>query len=317
MLFKAPELDSLEIAVVDEISSLHQQLRYIVGQPFRWTGSLRRNLSARNIRGSNIIEGYRVTIEDAVAAMAREEPPDATDENRLALEGYRDAMTYVLQKAKDGSFAYSPELLKALHFMMVSYDLSKNPGLWRPGDIFVHAEKTGERVYEGPSSDLVVPLIGELAETLNAPLGQPLVAEAMAHLNLVMIYPFSDGNGRMARCLQTLVLARGGILEPPFSSIEEYLGEHTEPYYDVLAFVGQGSWHPERDAKPWIRFSLTAHYHQAMVLQYRTREQEKLFDGLDRLDPIAGSPRTNHIGSGRRSPGPKGDEQQLSKRGRH
>ena len=33
----------------------------------------------------------------------------------------------------------------------------------------------------------------------------------MAHLNLVLVHPFRDGNGRMARCLQTLVLARDGI----------------------------------------------------------------------------------------------------------
>lgn len=39
-----------------------------------------------------------------------------------------------------------------------------------------------------------------------------LIRAAMAHLNLVMIHLFSDGTGRMARCLQTLVLARGGVL---------------------------------------------------------------------------------------------------------
>jgi len=38
-----------------------------------------------------------------------------------------------------------------------------------------------------------------------------MIRAAMAHLNLVMIHPFGDGNGRMARCLQTLVLARGGV----------------------------------------------------------------------------------------------------------
>ena len=35
----------------------------------------------------------------------------------------------------------------------------------------------------------------------------------------------------MARCLQTLVLAREGILAPQFSSVEEYLGSNTEAYY--------------------------------------------------------------------------------------
>src|SRR5687767_8009543 len=57
--------------------------------------------------------------------------------------------------------------------------------------------------------------------------------------------------------LQTLVLARGQIVAPVFSSIEEYLGRNTQAYYDVLAEVGQGAWNPERDARPWLRFCLT------------------------------------------------------------
>ena len=52
----------------------------------------------------------------------------------------------------------------------------------------------------------------------------------MAHLNLAMIHPFSDGNGRLARCLQTLLLAREQIVSPVFSSIEEYLGQNTQAY---------------------------------------------------------------------------------------
>jgi Fic family protein len=103
----------------------------------------------------------------------------------------------------------------------------------------------------------------------------------MAHLNLVMIHPFSDGNGRMARCLQSLVLARAGTLAPQFSSIEEYLGDHTHDYYRVLADVGGGSWQPSRDARPWVRFALTAHYRQATTLLRRARELERLWSALE------------------------------------
>ena len=60
----------------------------------------------------------------------------------------------------------------------------------------------------------------------------------MAHLNLVMIHPFRDGNGRMARALQTMVLAQDQVVEPTFSSIEEWLGNNTQEYYDVLAATG-------------------------------------------------------------------------------
>jgi Fic family protein len=85
----------------------------------------------------------------------------------------------------------------------------------------------------------------------------------------------------MARCLQSLVLARTGTLAPPFSSIEEYLGHNTRAYYDVLAEVGGGAWHPERDARPWIRFCLTAHHQQASTLLRRTRELGRLWELLE------------------------------------
>ena len=98
----------------------------------------------------------------------------------------------------------------------------------------------------------------------------------MAHLNLVMIHPFRDGNGRMARALQTLVLSRGGIGEPAFSSIEEWLGGNTEDYYRVLAATGAGAWHPERSAALWVKFNLRAHHIQAQTVRRRYREAGKL-----------------------------------------
>lgn len=54
----------------------------------------------------------------------------------------------------------------------------------------------------------------------------------------------------MARCIQTLVLAREGILSAPFASIEEYLGAepNTDEYYRVLAEVGGKTW--QRIGKP-------------------------------------------------------------------
>jgi Fic family protein len=81
----------------------------------------------------------------------------------------------------------------------------------------------------------------------------------------------------MARCLQTLVLAREKIVAPVFSSIEEYLGRNTRAYYDVLGEVGQGSWHPANATKPWIRFCLTAHYRQALTVVRRVTAFEQMW----------------------------------------
>jgi Fic family protein len=261
---------------------MKQKLRYqVVTRPRRWTGLLRRMTLARAVQGSNSIEGYNVTVGDAMAVAEGEEPLDADRETRAAVFGYQQAMTYVLQLAEDGEFGFSGDLLRGLHFMMMGYDLSKHPGRWRPGSIFVHDSSTGEVVYEGPPREILCPLIDELVHVLNEPeTDNRIVTAAMAHLNLVMIHPFSDGNGRMARCLQSLVLARSGSLAAPFSSIEEYLGRNTRAYYDVLGLVGQGEWHPENDASPWIKFCLVAHYRQAATLLRRTREIERLWVAL-------------------------------------
>ena len=58
-----------------------------------------------------------------------------------------------------------------------------------------------------------------------------VVRAAMAHLHVVSVHPFSDGNGRSRAIVQSLVLARDGLLAPEFGSIEEYLGRNTGDYY--------------------------------------------------------------------------------------
>lgn len=283
MLFAAPELDERERAVLAQIEDLKNKLRFQLNEPRRWSGSLRRLSFARNIRGSNSIEGFDAALDDAAAVAVREEPLDASAETRLALEGYRNAMTYVLQIAQEPQVEVSEALIKSLHFMMTLYDLKNSPGRWRPGAIFVRDEVSGDIVHEGADIDDVPSLMAQLVADLNTREDPPIVRAAMAHLNLVMIHPFRDGNGRMSRCLQSLILAAEGVLSPVFMSVEEYLGRNTQDYYDILASVGGGTWQPSRDARPWIRFMLTAHLRQAQTLQRRVRESERLWSELERV----------------------------------
>ncbi|RIJ78742.1 Fic family protein [Nakamurella silvestris] len=283
MLYEAPELGPDEQRVADQIDDLKAKLKLQLHEPRRWSGSLRRLTLARNIQGSNSIEGFTAALDDAAAIALGEEPMDASVETGHALAGYRDAMTYVLQLAADQDFEYSTQLLKSLHFMMAHYSLANRPGRWRQGAIYVHDEESGEIVHEGADIDEVNDLMRALADGLNRHESSPVVAAGMAHLNLVMIHPFRDGNGRMARCLQSLVLARGGVLSPVFMSIEEYLGKNTAEYYRVLGEVGGGSWQPERSARPWIRFVLKAHLRQAGTVRQRVRDAELLWSKLTTL----------------------------------
>jgi Fic family protein len=282
MIFQTPPMSFEEVAALQKIEELRRQLRFRVAQPRRWVGLVRRVLGARAIQGSNSIEGYVVSVEDALAAIGGEEPTDASQEDWNAVSGYRRAMTYVLQLARDEHFEYTPQILRSLHFMMTEYALEASPGLWRPGPIWIRNDATGDIVYEGPPADELPELVQELTSDISSDSETPvMVKAAMAHLNLVMIHPFRDGNGRMSRCLQTLVLARDQILAPQFSSIEEYLGRNTQSYYKVLQEVGSESWCPEGDARPWVRYCLEAHFVQASSVLRRVKESEEIWTRLE------------------------------------
>lgn len=282
-VFDTPELTADEARVVQMIESLREETRFRIGESRRWSGGLRRMSEARAVQASNSIEGYNATLDDVMAVQDDDEPLDANTETQRALEGYQEAMTYVLQATQDPDLDVDEGLIRALHFMMLKHDLSKNPGRWRPGSIHVARSDTGEVVYEAPPAELIAPLIDSMIAELSRSSSPVIVKAAMAHLNLVMIHPFRDGNGRMARCLQTLVLAREQIVSPVFASIEEYLGRNTQAYYDVLAEVGQGSWHPENDARPWVRFCLTAHYRQARTFLRRIEAFEEMWTVASRI----------------------------------
>ncbi|GHJ45443.1 cell division protein Fic [Catellatospora sp. TT07R-123] len=295
MLLQTPKLDDDDLRVLGEIEQMRRDLQLHVRAHPRWTGQLRRELFAAAVQGSNTIEQITVSMSDARAAVEGQTlSADVDEQTQLAILGYRDAMTFVQQTPLMANFSYGEMLLASLHFMILKYNLPKWPGRYRAGGIYVTSNDPLEPAYTGPDADVVPELMRELVEWLNdGDLDQPaLVRGAMAHLNLVCIHPWRDGNGRMGRCLHTLVLARDGVLAPEFSSIEQWLGDqvHTVQYYQALQETQGGSFQPERDARPWLRFALTAHHKQAQLVQRRVDYSERLWRELERVAAERGLP---------------------------
>jgi len=292
MLFTYGKPDAAEQAVLDKIAALREQLRHQVEiEPRRWTGLLARMTRARALRASNSIEGINVSAEDALAAVDGEDPADADRPTRLSIEGFQSAINFILQRCRDRSMTFTIDMILSVHFMITQSDLKANPGNWRPGWVGVRNSQTNEVVHEGVDRDLLVPLMHELVAYMNATDTHcSIIRGAMTHLNVAMLHPFSDGNGRTARCLQTAVLCHDGIAAPIFSSIEEYIGYNQKLYYGVLAEVGGGHWSPERDVKPWIRFCLVGHYRQAQNLLRRYREFARVYEELISLVARYGLP---------------------------
>ncbi|MER7693988.1 Fic family protein [Streptomyces sp. NPDC097610] len=289
MLFASPSLTSADLRVIEEIEALRTEFRHQLAHPRRWEGQLRRSLTAAAVRGSTHIEGYTISAEDAETLIAGGDiSPDTDEATRNAVTGYRDALTYIQHASGFQIFSWDHTLLSALHFMMTrAADKKVCPGEYRTNGVWVSGGPNRPPVYSAPDPEQVPELMDELIHWLvEGDLDVPaLVRASMAHLNLVSIHPWSDGNGRMSRAVHTLVLAREGILAPEFSSIEEWLGAdeyNTREYYGALRDV-RTSWQPERDAGSWIRFCLTAHHLQAQEVQRRFEAAARLWFRLERL----------------------------------
>jgi Fic family protein len=276
MLYRTPALTSKDREVLESVEKMRDGLRHQVLQtPVKWTQGLRRTLTANAIAGSNTIEGYKVDSVDVEDLIDGEQEVAASAENKAETLAYQHAMTYIQSLHDAPGFTYSVWLLNALHWMLQGHHHPKKlagqfrqRGVWinEPGDPL-------EAAYVAPDAEQVPALMDELVEWLNH--GDPdspvLVRAAMAHLNLVNIHPWADGNGRMSRSLQTLLIARGGTLAPEFSSIEAWLGKpkNTWEYYKVLGRVGGKEWTPTRDTTPWIRFNLLAYHQQSQSVKHR------------------------------------------------
>ncbi|WP_147942779.1 Fic family protein [Microbispora hainanensis] len=297
MLYATPALEAADEKVLAEIEEMRRDLRYRLAEPHRWDGLLRRQLQARAIQGSNSIEGYHASIEDIESIMSGEDPLEASAAVAREISGYRQALTYIGALARASAFRYDAGLLHALNFMMIGHHADAAPGTVRPGGIYVRDSATGEVVYEGPDHEQVPGLLAELVDWLNeGDLGAPsYVRAAMAHLNLVKIHPWRDGNGRMGRALQTLVLGRDQITTPEFASIEEWLGEGRTAYdyYDVLGEVGRRRWSPHGDTLSWVRFVLRCHHMQAQRVGRRLTEAGEVWMLLEDRTAAQGlHPRT-------------------------
>ena len=298
MLYTYPELDPIERRVLNRIDELQRDLRHFVVQdPKRWTGILARMTRARALRASNSIENINVSQEDAVAAVDGEDPAETDRQTWRAVVGYQQAMTYILQRCRDHDFRFSVDAILAIHFMISQSDLDANPGNFRRGWVGVRNTRTNEVVHEGVSRDRLEELMEELVGFLNAPPQTHLIIKAaLAHLNLTLLHPFSDGNGRTSRCLQTAVLANEGIAAQTYSSIEEYIGHNQQEYYDVLADAGGGGFSPERNCKAWIRYCLTGHYRQLQTLLRRNTEYGLVYVDLEKLVVEKGLPSRTALG---------------------
>jgi Fic family protein len=87
-------------------------------------------------------------------------------------------------------------------------------------------------------------------------------------LDFLCIHPFSDGNGRMSRILNLMLLYQAGYDVGRYISLEKVIEDSKETYYEALEASSDG-WHEGRhDLVPWLQYS-----HGVLIAAYLEFEQ--------------------------------------------
>lgn len=220
--------------------------------------TLRRIAVIQSVEASNAIEQItapRTRIEKLVAE--RTAPANRSEEE---IAGYRNVLATI--HASSTAMPFTPNVVLQLHRDL--YQFTGAPGgRWKADDnVVTETLPSGEVVARfTPVSAFETPgAMAELHERLgrewSASTYPRLLLTAAYVLDLLVIHPFQDGNGRMARLLSLLLLYQADYDVGRFVSLEQLVEESKETYYESLARSTEG-WHEgEHDLRPWMSYFL-------------------------------------------------------------
>ncbi|MFI8479134.1 Fic family protein [Pseudomonas sp. NPDC078700] len=207
------------------------------------TPQLRRGNRIRTIQASLAIENNTLNVEQVTAVL---EGKQVLGLPREILEVRNAFATY---EAMPGwKPAVRDDLLRAHALLMQG--LIDYAGVYRSGGVGIYR---GERLlHMAPPASRVGQLVDELLGWLGRTDLHPLIASCVFHYEFEFIHPFADGNGRMGRLWQTLILSQWRPVLA-YLPVETVIREQQDDYYGALLAADQAG-----EATLFVEFMLQA-----------------------------------------------------------
>lgn len=229
------------VRLVSEISETIG--RFSVMNQLEQTPMLRRGNRLRTIQASLAIENNSLSLEQVTGIISGKRiigPPREIQEVKNAFAAYEllDSLDPFSEK----------DMFKAHKLLMAA--LVDDAGRYRTGGVGV--VKGRKVIHVAPPAGRITSLMYDLFSWLKNTDAHPLIASSVFHYEFEFIHPFADGNGRMGRLWQTLILSKW---KPPLAylPVETVIRDRQNDYYGVLGKCDKAA-----NSTPFVEFMLIA-----------------------------------------------------------
>lgn len=233
---------TLTLKAADYLAKIIEATAYIeLGTDFLRNIRLHRENRLRTIHSSLAIEGNTLTLNEVAAVIEGKivaGKQTEIKEVKNAYEAYDKTMTFNPCSVKDFSQAHN----------LMTQGLAAEAGKFRSRDVGVFDGEVA--IHIGARPQFVPQLIANLFRWAKETEMHPCLKSAVLHYEIETIHPFADGNGRMGRLWQTLVLAKW---KPIFAWIpmETVIHQNRPDYYNTLHYGQQTG-----DSSTFVEFTL-------------------------------------------------------------
>lgn len=252
---------------------------------------LEREAFIRTAYSSTMVENASIP-EEEMEEIAKLAPIASIPESRLDVVNYAKALEFA-DFIGDSEITVDEAVIRQIHWHLMKdvRDSHIKPGQYRTGPNWI--EHQGVKVYDPPFHVEVPILMREFSDWLKA--GEnvnPVIKAGIAHIHLVAIHPFVDGNGRTARLLAVLLLRKSGYGFRKLLSLDSHYQLNRNEYIGALQRSFGEKFTNDYDLTPWLEFFTRSVVAEAGLLEQKLTDWRMFIDRAhSRLKPLGLSDR--------------------------
>jgi Fic family protein len=211
----------------------------------------------QSITASSAIEGVVVADADRAERIISRRTSTLRNRSEQELAGYRDAQDYLFQQ---GWRPLNAGLILHLHRLLFAHTTMPAGSFKTEDNLVVDRSPDGSTtirlkpVSAARTSFAVGDLIDRYQRAVAAGEHHPVLLCGLFNLDLLVIHPFADGNGRVARVLTNAMLVEHEYTVGRYVSLEQAVAESADAYYQALLESTRGCHDGACDPWPWLGY---------------------------------------------------------------